>query len=478
MRDFLIVLSGANREVLKDVPAERTKFVGIGGAVLTTSVLATISMWFALSSALGVSAAAAVPMALLWGLAILGLDRWLVTSIPAEGRRRVRLALPRIAMALLLGFVISTPLVLQIFRAEIDTQITVIQQRETDAFLRNLKTGDGGQDVEYWRAEVAKHQRTITSNGDEPTDPAKDEKVVSLTGQRNEAQKTADKHYKEWQCQLYGGSGCTVEGAGPLADASERAYRKAAGLVTSLDQQIENRKKELTATDRKSKATRLQEAQEALPKAKEQLDTALSRQNALQQRFDAETGTSGGILLRLQALNEITGGDMTLAVTRILLFLLFLLFECLPVLVKLMQSPGNYDKLLEIESRNQLRKARLLRQGAGPGGPDRPREEPRARRPRRDDDFSVHSVWRRDQPQDPVDDVLKTRSAPPPEQPQPPRPPAEEEQRPWSEPEERIPSPTSLDHLVLKEMEDLRFGRKSGAPAEGADLDLFGDEKF
>ena len=65
MRKFLIALSGARSEILERCPSERGKFEGIGGAVLTTGVLATVSMAFALYSALGISAYLAVPASLI-----------------------------------------------------------------------------------------------------------------------------------------------------------------------------------------------------------------------------------------------------------------------------------------------------------------------------------------------------------------------------------------------------------------------------
>src|SRR4051812_20664814 len=56
----LVALSGARPEVLRTCPTERGKFEGIGGAVLTTSVLAFVSMTFALNSTLGVNIVLAV----------------------------------------------------------------------------------------------------------------------------------------------------------------------------------------------------------------------------------------------------------------------------------------------------------------------------------------------------------------------------------------------------------------------------------
>jgi Domain of unknown function (DUF4407) len=358
MRDFLIALSGARPELLKQCPTERGKFEGIGGTVLTTSVLATISVWFALTTALGINAFVAVLPAVGWGLAIMSLDRWLFGSIPAGGHPRWRLAVPRIAMAVLLGVVISTPLVLQIFRSEIDAQIVEIKQRRASAFLNEQQRNSVGQEVTKWRNSVAALQKTITSGGSVPVDASKDVRIQELTTSRNDAQKLADKHYKEWQCQLYGGKGCTRKGDGPLARASKQGYDKEKKRVADLNQQVEDRRKQLTATDEASKATRLQQAKDDLPRAQRQLDAATQRQGDLQERFDAENKATNGLLIRLQALDEVSGGNFTLNTARILLFLLLVLIECLPVTVKLMQRPGSYERVLEYATKEELRNAR------------------------------------------------------------------------------------------------------------------------
>ncbi|MFC0864096.1 DUF4407 domain-containing protein [Sphaerimonospora cavernae] len=360
MRRFLINLSGARPEVLQRCPTEYGKFEGIGGAVLTTSVLAVVSMTFALHSALGVNLFLAIVASLLWGLAILSLDRWLVSTLRADASLRHRLftALPRFLMALLLGFVISTPLVLQIFKGEIDAQIVEIKQRRADTFTAQQKQGNVGKDVTQLRGEVAALEKVISSGGDVPIDPAQDPKIKALTEDRANEQKRADKHYKEWQCQLYGGPACPKKGDGPLAQDSKRAYDKNKQRIDRLNRQIDKRKKELTASDDAAKQTRLASAQESLPKARAELDAGLRRQADLQASFDAENMATNGILIRLQALNEVTGTDTTLGITRLLLFLLFLVIECLPVTVKLMQRPGNYEKVLALAEQHEFRDAR------------------------------------------------------------------------------------------------------------------------
>src|SRR5215472_9413976 len=104
---LLISLAGARPEILADCPTERIKFQSLGWALLITSGMATVSMWFALDNVLGLNVVAAFFGALLWGLIILGIDRWLITSMPPGSSRRFWIALPRVLLAILLGTLIS-----------------------------------------------------------------------------------------------------------------------------------------------------------------------------------------------------------------------------------------------------------------------------------------------------------------------------------------------------------------------------------
>ena len=88
LRRLVLALSGADEEILRYVPSERTRFESLGWAILITSFMAMISMWFALSSALSVNGILAIPVAVFWGLVIMGIDRWLITSMPVDGGRK------------------------------------------------------------------------------------------------------------------------------------------------------------------------------------------------------------------------------------------------------------------------------------------------------------------------------------------------------------------------------------------------------
>src|SRR5687768_7478279 len=98
----------------------------MGGVVASTGILAGLSMAFALNFAAHAPWPIAVPLGVLWGLIIVNLDRLLIAGMRhgTSVRRTLALGLPRVLLAVILGFVIATPLTLQIFRSEIDTEIT------------------------------------------------------------------------------------------------------------------------------------------------------------------------------------------------------------------------------------------------------------------------------------------------------------------------------------------------------------------
>jgi hypothetical protein len=124
---FLIWLSGADYEVLSRYRHEKAKYVGAGTGILITGTIAGLSMWFALTSALGAQVPVATPLAVCWALVIISIDRWLVVSMKRQPgyklRRYIRVAAPRLFLAAVLGFVISTKRYACEFAIEIEEQL-------------------------------------------------------------------------------------------------------------------------------------------------------------------------------------------------------------------------------------------------------------------------------------------------------------------------------------------------------------------
>src|ERR1700684_3381658 len=109
LRKIVLALAGVHEEVLTLVPSERARFESLGWAILITSGVAAVSMWFALASAVGINGILALPIALAWGLVIMGIDRWLIVSMPIDGPRKFAMAAPRLRPAPLLRAALSPP---------------------------------------------------------------------------------------------------------------------------------------------------------------------------------------------------------------------------------------------------------------------------------------------------------------------------------------------------------------------------------
>ena len=371
--EFLITLSGARPDILAFCPGEKTKFQSLAWVILITTGMAVMSMWFALTTTLGLNGFVAVPGALLWGLVIMGIDRWLVTSMPHDRTHKILMAIPRLGLALLLGSVISTPFVLRIFASEINNQVSVIKENNEAAFLNSQQRSTVGARVTKWQNSVSNLQKVINSHGAQPIDPADDPVIHGLNTELTNERKVAATDYKAWQCQLYGGCGAP-KGSGPLAQASKKQYDSDEAQIASLTSQISNRKQQLQASDASSQASRLQQAERALPNAQAQLKAAQAEQDSLLNNFQVTNSATNGLLIKLEALDQLTVKGGSLAAARWLLFFLFLAIELLPVSVKLMQRPGLYEQILEEKDRYVLREAKWrLRSGTGvalgPAGP-------------------------------------------------------------------------------------------------------------
>jgi len=360
LRRLVLALSGADEEILSYVPSERTRFESLGWAILITSCMAMISMWFALSSALAVNGILAIPVAVFWGLVIMGIDRWLITSMPIDGSRKFFMALPRVLLAILLGTLISTPLVLRIFQSEIDAQMAVMQQKNYSSFLSNQQSSQVNQQVTTYDDELQQLDTVINSHGAQTGNNAADPELVAYNKQLTQLQAQLNhwttlktQYYTAYTCQLYGGADCPKKGDGPAAKTSYTSYQQAAqevtstqGQIGSVQSEIQQRDQVLNSTSAASQQQRYEEALNQRPIVQAEYNTAVQRRNQLQATFYAQNQASHGILMRLEALSQLSSGNLTVAAARLLLFLLFLVIECLPVTVKLLQRPGQYEAAL------------------------------------------------------------------------------------------------------------------------------------
>jgi Domain of unknown function (DUF4407) len=113
---------GIDEDALDWSPETRPHYTKVGALVLTTSGLATLSMFAALSRFLDVYWLLLVLPALFWGWVIFCLDSWLIAGTHGSGNAG-RVFWVRLLMSVLLGLVIAEPLLLKVFEPDIRQQV-------------------------------------------------------------------------------------------------------------------------------------------------------------------------------------------------------------------------------------------------------------------------------------------------------------------------------------------------------------------
>ena len=267
MGRLLLFLSGAQSDILANVRVDRAKFAGVGFAVFFTGVLACASMCFALNTALGVRLGWAIAAGVGRAFLIMGIDRMLVVSMTAKhGTRSFFLViLPRLLLGLLLSIAISTPIVLQIFRPEIDQEIGLIHQQQISAAAQGAQNDQLGQEITALKTQIKSLTQQIAQTSNQ---------IASLNQQYLSAASAAQAANAQYQCQISGLPG-RVAGNGPLAKTAAGNYqgdqRKAAaiqGQISRLqnDPATQDRQRQLTSDQNQLHADQ-QEQQTATARA-------------------------------------------------------------------------------------------------------------------------------------------------------------------------------------------------------------------
>jgi Domain of unknown function (DUF4407) len=336
---LLIFLSGAQSDILDSVQTDRAKYQGVGFAILFTGVLACVSMCFALHTALSASLAWAVVAGLGWAFLIMGIDRMLVVSMLARHgfRNFLLVILPRLLLGLLLSIIISTPIVLEIFKPEIDQEITAIHQQQVSAAAQTAQNDKLGQEIAALNKDKAKLTQLIAQTASQ---------IASLTSEYQNEESAIQAANAQYQCQLSGGRGC-VAGNGPLAKTAAGNLQADEQKAAAIQSQISRLQNDPATHDR----------QQQLTSDQAQLKADQDEQTTLTNQASQATSRDTGILIRLQALGLVAARSTTAQAARWLVFALFVVFECMPVLSKILLNAAGaatYDQALAFDQGIQL----------------------------------------------------------------------------------------------------------------------------
>lgn len=302
---FLLVCSGGNIHILRKTPSEWNKFAGIGGIVLFTAIFATLSAGYAMFTIfenLWISAG----FAILWGLMIFNLDRYIVSSIKKTGTwwNQALMSIPRLILATFLGIIISKPLELKIFEKEVNKQLNTIIQRNKKQ-LQGEMNGRILQQTSPFEAEKKEIQTKIA-----------------------DYQKSYDSAAVELEKEILGTkTGLTSGKAGFGTNAKRKAE-----LKEQRKQDLENYQKQMQP--------RMDYLDKEISKVYTNLETERTKTETIEDRFN-------GFAARLQALDELGKNSAIIATAATFIMGLFICLEISPVLVKLISSVGPYDYLLE-----------------------------------------------------------------------------------------------------------------------------------
>jgi hypothetical protein len=297
--EFFLFCSGVEASILEKCPSDRNKYAGIGATVFFTGVLAFFSSAYALFTVFD-SYWASIAFGLVWGLMIFNLDRYIVMSMKSNGKwwRDWFVALPRIALAVLLALVISKPLEMKIFEKEIQSELVQMEQEVFKNQEDRVKA--------RFQAEIENHRAQIAALKSEIT-----EKTTARDQLSKEAVQEAD-----------GTGGSRQRNLGPIYKAKKA---EADNAQTELDKAIA------------ANQPLILEKEKAIQNIENQVGTEIA---ALQRsRFD-------GLAARMEALARLTSKSEAILLASLFITLLFIAIETAPIMVKLISYRSPYDYLL------------------------------------------------------------------------------------------------------------------------------------
>ncbi|MCG8374920.1 MAG: DUF4407 domain-containing protein [Chlorobiales bacterium] len=319
IRKFFWMCTGTPVEVIEKYPTEHNKFIGIGATIFFTALFAAISGGYALYYVFAGAPLAiffAVVFGILWGLAIFNLDRYIVSSInkTSKGLRQFYQASPRLIFAILIAIVIARPLELKIFDKEIKGVLKSRYLKEQQGNITRVSAAFADKyALEFSRIE--KLQKEYDSISKE------------VSGLREELKKEVFGDKTSTTSGIVG-FGTYAKEKQAVIDIKQRREQYLAAQLAELESFI-NRQKELEGIN----------------------DQMMLTDSLMNVRV-----SYAGFADRNWALGQLTegGDDVNNASANAVLFitLLFVAFECAPILVKLLSDVGPSDvDIYESEAR-------------------------------------------------------------------------------------------------------------------------------
>jgi hypothetical protein len=351
-------LGGADKAVLERCPSERGRIAALGGAVLMTALLAAIAATIATKQWLHISLPVALALGLFWGASIMNLDRWLLMTLRRQSKPifTVLLALPRVALALVVGLVISQPLLQTVFKSEVSAQ--AIQDRQSEYGQARASLADNYRRIQTLTAKKETLERSGEASAESTALAASPDyrqavravhsQQVALEGARHAA-----------ICELDGLCGTRQRGAGPSYRAKEQEvavrsseFERSQQALHQLEGTVLSEARASQSTTRRYADAQLKETDQELASLNHDYQTSNA---SLLKAYSAPVGP----LDRIDALGKLTAKHPSMRYMAWLLTLFVLLIDTVPVVFKTLTLLGRrsvYEQLQDDLEDRQLRR--------------------------------------------------------------------------------------------------------------------------
>ena len=364
---FLWWSAGANIDILEKCPTEHAKYFGVGGTIIFTALMASFAGGYAFFTAFK-SPLLSVFFGIFWGLLIFNLDRYIVSTIgKGDGTQKItleewKIAAPRLIMAVLLGFVIATPLELKIFEKEIQTVVErlkidksiELQQRDT-TFIKDL------EEVKKRRTKLENEIVELTNNKKQLATDAGSFFEERLNEFRQDYQQ------KKSEIAVVQKRINVVQGEYMTAIRDSLSSRKIRKLREKRDGQVGIRNKIRKSSKKiedeifslkKNKGNAIDEEKRRLDEQiaimADEKESVLARitqmrtiKDAKSKNYDNKSENYDGFAAHLEAMSVLTEEKSAIYYAKWLITLLFIFIEIAPVLFKLMAEAGPYDDIMD-----------------------------------------------------------------------------------------------------------------------------------
>ncbi|MDR2566679.1 MAG: DUF4407 domain-containing protein [Bifidobacteriaceae bacterium] len=349
-------LGGMRSDLIDDLPQSRGMFINTAAAMLAVGVLATASMGYALHST-GVvpSGLAAGLIGACWGAIIVVIDRVLITSMsrhPAGGWRNAAAATAnfavRLCMALVIGAVVSMPLVLRVYEREIAAQVQVdIAAKRAEGAKRLEADFAAIPDLEGQAASLEKDLRALPFYDPAKVNPAYGKALAARDG----AVAACDAANAEAAAEAAGSGGTGRSGYGDewrrLAGIAQERCAASAEAERAFDEIALATKTQYEETQ----AGARERAQAELDRVNAELAVMRADRQAQEAKLDAAADNSDGLAARIQGLDNLAREQRGVWWARLGLMAILMLVEIMPVFSKYIRVLSASDLPGEIERR-------------------------------------------------------------------------------------------------------------------------------